>query len=108
MYADCVGRIGIPPSEYWDMDVWEVQAAAHGYRKRLEDTSQILEQIEFAAARWNAGATAFDKKQSKAIARFRFPWEKARKQKQMSFDQIGLILSQISKPAKPDKECQDA
>ena len=82
LYALCVGAIGIQPSEFWQMESWEVQAAIKGYSEHIDRQTKNQRAIVFGASRFNAAATAMSKKQAQKVSAYKFDWEKAERKAQ--------------------------
>ena len=74
------GKVGLPRESFWAMTPREFFNAWAGWSEaesdRIEAQHKSARAIAFAAARYHAANTAMSKKQSKAISRQKFDWEK--------------------------------
>lgn len=70
-----------------------------GYREHRNKEYELLRDIVYGAARYNAANTAMSKKAAKQISRQKFPWEKgATKDDVISYDDVKGMFNMISKP----------
>lgn len=75
----------------------ELKSAFTGHVRQERQRVESMRDMMYGAARFNAGATAFSKEQSRAVSRHRFPWETQVKREPMAPKKVIGILSLISK-----------